>query len=85
MEKHKSKCFSGLSKQIFGVLLYAIKNSAIKNMCKRNSPRAPQLLDAANCINKNDPIITKCYTNMIDGMMGAKNANDTLKIPYMCW
>ena len=84
MEKYKTKCFKDLSKQVFGVLIYAVKN-AIKQYCKKDSQKLTELLEAVPCINKNDPIVTKCYTNMIDGILGAKNAVDNKKIPHLCW
>ncbi|CAG2108299.1 unnamed protein product [Medioppia subpectinata] len=42
------------------------------------------LLKATPCLNHNDPLVTKCYTSFIDGLLGAQNANDTKKIPYLC-
>lgn len=84
LESYKAKCLKDLSKQVFGVLIYGVKN-AIKQYCKKESQKATDLLQAVPCVTKNDPIITKCYTDMIDGILGAKNAPDNKKIPYLCW
>ena len=85
VDEYKSKCFSGLSKQVFGVLFYSIKIQGIKKICRGPVSVKNSIMQASTCLNKNDPVITKCYTTMIDGIMGAKNSNEKYKIPHMCW
>ncbi|XP_054155358.1 uncharacterized protein LOC128953859 [Oppia nitens] len=83
LEGYKQKCFKDLSKQVFGVLVYAVKNT-LKQYCKRDSKKLDQLIAAVPCINTNDAIVTKCYTELVDGLLGSKNAIDTKKIPHLC-
>ncbi|CAG2113704.1 unnamed protein product [Medioppia subpectinata] len=82
LETYKQKCFKDLSKQVFGVMIYSIKNT-LRSYCK-SGKKQDSLLKATPCLNHNDPLVTKCYTSFIDGLLGAQNANDTKKIPYLC-
>ena len=84
LEGYKAKCFKDLAKQTFGVVIYAVKN-ALRQYCKKDSQKLTDLMAAIPCLKKNDPIVTKCYSNFIDGVLGAKNAPDNKKIPHMCW
>ena len=84
MEVYKTKCFKDLAKQVFGVLVYAVRN-AMRQYCRKDSKKLTDLIAAVPCVTKNDPVVTKCYTNYIDGVLGAKNAVDTKKLPHMCW
>jgi len=83
LETYKQKCFKNLSKQVFGVLIYSIKNT-MKQYCRKDSKKLDVLLKAVPCLNKNDNEVTKCYAQFVDGVLGAKNANDTKKIPHLC-
>ena len=73
-----------LSKQVTGVLIYAVK-STINQLCKKDSKRLTELISSTPCINKANNEINKCYTRLIDSILGAKNAVDKKKIPHLCW
>ena len=69
---------------MIGVVVYSIKN-AIKQFCQKKSKRLDVLMAATPCLNKNDKIVTRCYTKVIDSLLGAQRAEDKKKIPHMCW
>ena len=85
IDKYKAKCLKDLTKQMTSVLIYSIKNTLLRRYCKKDKARMADFADAGSCLNRNDVIISRCYKNFIDQILGAKNAPDTFKIPHMCW
>lgn len=84
MEDYNKRCYKDLAKQAFSVLLYTSKNQA-NQICKKNSKRVDELLDAAPCGNKANAEWAKCFSIAIDGFLGTQNAEDNKKIPLLCW
>jgi hypothetical protein len=83
VERYKTKCMKNLVKQMTGILIFSLKN-AINQLCKKDSKRLTNLIASTPCINKANSEINKCYSNLIDKILGAQNANDTRKIPHAC-
>lgn len=83
IDQYKSKCMKGLPKQVTSILVYSIKNS-IGQLCKKDSKKLTELISSTKCINRANPEINKCYTKLIDGILGTKHANDSKKIPHIC-
>lgn len=74
----------GLTKQVTSILIYSLKN-AISQYCKKDSKKLSDLMLSTKCINTANPEINKCYTTLIDGILGIKHAEDNKKIPFVCW
>lgn len=85
LEKYKTYCLINMPKQVSSVLIYALKNVLVKQICKRDSKLLSQAIAATPCINQANGEITKCYTKFIDSVLGAKNAVETKRIPHLCW
>lgn len=85
MEEYKGKCMKNLSKQVTSVMIYTIKN-LINQLCKKDSQRVRELLQAAKCANKATQEFNKCNSNYIDVLLGAKNEeNEKMRVPQLCW
>ncbi|XP_054155321.1 uncharacterized protein LOC128953825, partial [Oppia nitens] len=81
---YKNKCMDGLSKQVTSVLIYSGKN-AIKQFCRKSNSKVAELLRASKCANKGSAEINKCYTQLIDKLLGIQNTKDhKKKIPQVC-
>ncbi len=83
-ENYAKQCLKGFPKQINSVLIYTVKNLA-NQICKKGSKKLPKLLLAANCINTASNELKKCVVNFIDKTLGIKHADDSRKIPHVCW
>jgi hypothetical protein len=83
IERYKTKCMKNLPKQLAGILVFSLKNT-INQLCKKDSKRLTNLIASTPCINTANPEINKCYSSLIDKILGAQNANDTRKIPHLC-
>ncbi|CAG2172557.1 unnamed protein product [Oppiella nova] len=82
--EESDKCSKlGLTKQVASILIYSLKNS-IAQLCSKESKKLDELIASTKCINTATPEINRCYTNLIDGMLGTLNAPDNKKIPHVC-
>ncbi|XP_054155320.1 uncharacterized protein LOC128953824 [Oppia nitens] len=66
-----------------GVLTFAVKN-VVKQLCKKDSKRLTEIINSTPCVNKANAEFTKCYTQVIDSLQGAKYANESKRIPHLC-
>jgi hypothetical protein len=82
-ELYKTKCMKNLAKQLAGFHIFSLKKS-VKRFCKKDSKQLTDLIESSPCINRANTQISKCYTNLIDKVLGAQNADDTRKIPHLC-
>jgi hypothetical protein len=82
-EDYKTKCMKKLPKQLAGFFIFSLKNS-VKRFCKKDSQQLTNMIESSPCINRANTQISKCYSNLIDKILGAQNANDTRKIPHLC-
>ncbi len=82
-ELYKTNCMKNLPKQLAGFFIFSLKNSN-KRLCKKDSKQLTDLIESTPCINRANTQISKCYTNLIDKILGAQNADDTRKIPHLC-
>jgi hypothetical protein len=82
-EGYKTKCMKKLSKQLAGFFIFSLKNT-IKRLCNKDSKQLTDMIESSPCINRANTQISKCYSNLIDKILGAQNANDTRKIPHLC-
>ncbi len=46
--------------------------------------RLTNLIASTPCINAANSQINKCYSNLIDKILGAQNVNETRRIPHVC-
>jgi hypothetical protein len=83
IERYKTKCMKNLTKQMAGILIFSLKN-VINQLCKKDSKRLTNLIASTPCINAANSQINKCYSNLIDKILGAQNASETRRIPHVC-
>ncbi len=82
-ELYKTKCMKNLPKQLAGFLIFSLKNTN-KRLCQKDSKQLTDMIESGQCINKANTQLSKCYTDLIDKILGAQNADDTRKIPHLC-
>ena len=84
VENYIKKCTKSLSKQMFSVYVFTIK-SQLNQLCKKDTARRREMLDAAKCVNKAKPAFAKCVNQTIDRLQRIKFVEDSKKIPHLCW
>jgi len=75
---------TGLSKQTTSVIVFSFKNT-VNQLKKLESKRTKNMLQTFPCMNKGSTGLNKCNSKLIDEFLGAKNADEKLRIPHVCW
>ena len=84
---YSNRCLNKFGRDTTSVIVHSFY-SEIKTVCKtgRLNKRAHMLMEAAPCGNQGKDTFNKvCYLPVIDGYMGAMNAETKKRIPIVCW
>ena len=84
---YSNRCLNKFGRDSASLIVHSFY-SEIKTVCKsgRLNKKAHMLMEAAHCGNQGKDTFSKiCYLPVIDGIMGAMNAETKMRIPITCW
>ena len=83
-DQYKNRCFKGNLKHFTSLFVYSVRNS-VKQFCFRKSRRLEDLFKAATCVNKHSKQVNQCMSKLTNNFIGIKYADNSKKIPFICW
>lgn len=85
IDKMANKCMVGFVKNVMQVTLYSIRKSQ-KLLCRNKPTKEMQsFVDAGKCVNNGRQLFTKCLRATANNILASKAADNSKKLPIICW